>query len=154
MKPHLLIVEDEQDITDLISLGLRGHYEISSVTGLSGLRVALADSRPDVIILDLNLPDSVGEDTMRAVQTICPHIPVVVFSSHSDPVATIHLGAQDHITKGAADFDRIKDALVKAMARHHVRSHFAAFKQGVAKVELVVKEMRQELDSAASGSRR
>ncbi|TMA28714.1 MAG: response regulator transcription factor [Deltaproteobacteria bacterium] len=100
----ILIVEDEQDLVDLLSFNLRqaGYQTASAMTGEEALQ-KLRD-RPDLILLDLMLPDVQGTEICRAVKsaTETRHIPVIMVTARGeelDRVVGFELGADDFVTK-------------------------------------------------------
>jgi two-component system alkaline phosphatase synthesis response regulator PhoP len=102
---HILIVEDERDIRDLLKFNLtKDGYRVSAAaTGEEGLKLARS-GRPDLILLDLMLPGIDGRevcrDLKRDAQTAdIPIIMVTAKEKESDIVAGLELGADDYITK-------------------------------------------------------
>jgi DNA-binding response OmpR family regulator len=105
-KTHVLVVEDEQDIAELIKHAL----ERDAVTqvqivgsGDTALRVA-SEQIPDLIVLDLNLPAIGGLEVCRLLRAKSPtkDIPIIMLTargSESDRVAGLDIGADDYITK-------------------------------------------------------
>jgi two-component system KDP operon response regulator KdpE len=99
---RILIIDDEAQIRRLIeiSMAIRGWEVFQSPTGAEGLDMALA-SKPDVILLDLNLPDMPGTEVLARLREWST-IPVVVISvrdSAKDIVDLLEAGADDYITK-------------------------------------------------------
>src|SRR5207253_497068 len=82
------------------ALGERGHAVSSSPTGMGGLRQAL-DDRPDVIVLDLGLPDVDGLEVLRMLRAVS-RTPVVVATARdaeSQIVRALDAGADDYVSK-------------------------------------------------------
>jgi two-component system KDP operon response regulator KdpE len=101
-KPLVLIVEDEAPIRRFLhaALPLNGYRWIEAVTAHDGLRL-LASQRPDVVILDLGLPDLDGLEVVRQLRG-WSEVPVVVLSARereADKVAALDAGADDYLTK-------------------------------------------------------
>lgn len=103
---NLLLVEDNAADAFLIQEALEsrpGAFELAWEQRLSpALERIRGDAPPDVVLLDLGLPDSQGIDTFRRVQEAGPRLPVVVLTaSASDELAlrTLREGAQDHLVK-------------------------------------------------------
>jgi two-component system KDP operon response regulator KdpE len=100
---RVLIVEDEPQMLRALHLNLsaRGYDVVAAEDGTSALnQVAL--NEPEVIVLDLGLPDIDGLDVIRAVRGSGSHVPIVVLSARagsSDKVAALDLGADDFVTK-------------------------------------------------------
>ncbi len=98
-----LVVDDEPNLVDLLASAL--HYEGWDVhkahTGKDAVVIATTES-PDVIVLDIMLPDISGMDVMRRIHTTHPHIPVLFLTakdSVADRVAGITAGGDDYVTK-------------------------------------------------------
>ena len=98
----VLIIEDEPAIRRFlrVSLAESGYRVIEAGSGQEAMRRLCLD-RPDIIILDLGLPDVDGLDIIREVRQTSP-VPIVVLSSRADErgkVEALDLGADDYVTK-------------------------------------------------------
>lgn len=99
---RVLIVDDEPQILRAlrINLSVRGYEVTTAATGAAALRAA-AESRPDVIVLDLGLPDIDGLEVLAGLRG-WNETPVIVLSARSDSaekVAALDAGADDYVTK-------------------------------------------------------
>lgn len=99
---HVLVVEDDARIRPLLmrSLGERGHAVSSAATGMQGLTMAV-DERPDIVVLDLGLPDVDGEQVLRMLRAVS-EVPVIVATARDDDptlVACLDAGADDYVVK-------------------------------------------------------
>lgn len=79
--PHILHVEDENDVHEIVSGILGGVYRISNARTLAEARDALAREHIDLIILDLGLPDGSGLLLLPELAESAPQVPVVLFSA-------------------------------------------------------------------------
>jgi two-component system, OmpR family, KDP operon response regulator KdpE len=99
---RVLVVDDEPSIVRALRINLTARkYEVSVATdGASGLAAAARD-RPDVMILDLGLPDMDGTDVIRGVRgwSSTPIIVLSVWGQESQKVAALDAGADDYVTK-------------------------------------------------------
>jgi two-component system OmpR family response regulator len=100
---RLLVVEDEPTILELLSGSLRfaGFEVLTAVSGAEALRLAAA-SRPDLILLDVMLPDGDGFDVIRSIRAGGPRVPVIFLTARShvrERVAGLTLGGDDYIAK-------------------------------------------------------
>jgi len=100
--PAVVVVEDEPQIRRFLraALGGQGYRVYEASTGADGL-VEVASRQPDVVILDLGLPDMDGLDVIRKVREWSA-VPVVVLSARgqeADKVAALDAGADDYLSK-------------------------------------------------------
>lgn len=101
-KPRILVIEDEQPIRKFlrISLESQGLALIEAETAERGLQAAAAEP-PDVVILDLGLPDADGLDVIRRLREWTA-VPIIVLSARgreADKIAALDGGADDYLTK-------------------------------------------------------
>ena len=98
----VLVIEDDQRIRELVCqhLAAEGHSVSSNANGLDGLRTLTADP-PDVLVLDLGLPDLDGIDLLRRVRSVAD-MPVLVLTAREDEstiLAAFSGGADDYVVK-------------------------------------------------------
>jgi two-component system KDP operon response regulator KdpE len=113
----LLLIEDDPEIRRALihALDERGHTVRTASTGMAGLHDAIA-SGPDLVILDLGLPDMDGLNVLRMLRSVS-RVPVIVATARDDEkviVEVLEMGADDHVGKpfGAAQLDaRIRAVL-------------------------------------------
>jgi two-component system, OmpR family, KDP operon response regulator KdpE len=101
-KPAILVVDDDQNIRRLlrISLATRAHSVIEAATGEEAVSKAKAD-KPDIVILDLGLPDMDGVDVIRLLRQ-WTQIPIIILSvrgADKDKIDALDAGADDYLTK-------------------------------------------------------
>jgi phosphate regulon transcriptional regulator PhoB len=101
----ILIIEDETDVADLVTLNLRkaGFKVATAADGASGLQKA-RDDRPDFIILDLMLPKMSGLEVCRILKsdTATSQIPILMLTAKAeevDRIVGLEFGADDYVTK-------------------------------------------------------
>ena len=122
--PVVLVIEDEPGDAFLIRQQLLEHGETFFVylaDSLAAVRVLIDEQglRPDVVLLDLNLPDSSGTATVERCRLLV-EAPIVVLTGLDDVLATqvaIQSGAEDYLTKGG-DASALRRAVRYAMLRH------------------------------------
>ena len=99
---RVLVIDDEEPILHALRINLTAReYQVSTATdGASGL-VAMARDRPDVLILDLGLPDMDGTEVIKGVRgwTSTPIIVLSAWGQESQKVAALDAGADDYVTK-------------------------------------------------------
>jgi two-component system KDP operon response regulator KdpE len=99
---RVLVIDDEAPILHALRINLTARdYEVSTAAdGAAGL-AAMARDRPDVLILDLGLPDMDGTEVIRGVRgwTSTPIIVLSAWGQESQKVAALDAGADDYVTK-------------------------------------------------------
>jgi two-component system KDP operon response regulator KdpE len=101
-RPTILLVEDEQEIRRFLraSLASHGYRLVESETGQDGLR-QVAAQHPELVLLDLGLPDTDGLDFIAQMRT-WSNIPIIVLSARgreADKIKALDAGADDYLTK-------------------------------------------------------
>jgi two-component system, OmpR family, response regulator len=101
--PRVLVVDDEPGIRELVQVALKFHgcAVITAATGNDALRLAGSD-RPDLIVLDIMLPDIDGFEVVRRLRAGGNEVPVIFLTARdttSDTVTGLALGGDDYITK-------------------------------------------------------
>jgi two-component system KDP operon response regulator KdpE len=136
----VLIVDDEPPIRKLLRMGLgtQGYHIIDAPNAKTALELMSAE--PDLVILDLGLPDMQGLDLLRQIRQLRQDVPIVVLSSRGDEVAKVEaldLGADDYVTKPFGMDELL--ARIRAALRHQlqVQGERPVFKLGDLSVDLV-----------------
>ncbi len=140
--PLILVIEDEPQIHRFLraTLPSHGYRLIEATTGQAGL-IAVGEQQPDLIILDLGLPDMDGLEVTRRLRAWSA-TPILVLSARGqeqDKVAALDLGADDYLTKpfGVAELlARIRVALRHA-AQVDSGQESPVFSSGHLRVDLV-----------------
>jgi DNA-binding response OmpR family regulator len=99
---HLVIVDDEPDLRELVQTYLSRHgYAVSAVDGGDGLRKLMAQRPVDLAILDVNMPGQDGVSLARELRAAGP-IGIIMLTANSDSVDKVvglEVGADDYVTK-------------------------------------------------------
>jgi two-component system KDP operon response regulator KdpE len=137
---RVLIVDDEPPIRKLLRMGLaaQGYHILEAPNGKTAL--ALMAEKPDLVILDLGLPDMQGLDLLRTIRAADGATPIVVLSSRDDETAKVQaldLGADDYVTKPFGMEELL--ARMRAALRHQLQIHGErpVFRLGDLSVDLV-----------------
>ena len=126
MKDHatqVLLIEDNPGDADLIRLRLvegSAPVDVRCAQRLADGLASIGEKTPEVVLLDLNLPDSHGAETFRKVLAQAPDVPVVILSGQDDEALAakaLHQGAQDYLVKGAFTRGELDRALRHAVER-------------------------------------
>jgi diguanylate cyclase (GGDEF)-like protein len=138
----ILLVEDDAADAALFLELVREQprkVSVSVAARLSDAVRLLRELRPEVVFLDMNLPDSAGLPTIIAIQTAALEIPIVVFTGLDDEetgMAAVKMGAQDYLVKGEADGKMLLRAAWYAVERK--------------KLELQLKQANEKLGRLAA----
>ena len=120
----VLVVDDEPPIRKLLRMGLgtQGYQTIDAPNAKVALE--LMAETPDLVILDLGLPDMQGLDLLRKIRLQREDVPIVVLSSRGDEAAKVEaldLGADDYVTKPFGMEELL--ARMRAALRHQLQVH-------------------------------
>lgn len=123
IKSTVLIAEDEEAVSNFISASLtaNGYRTIKSKNGKETLSL-IASHCPDVVLLDLGLPDMDGLEVLKSVRQ-WSGLPIIVVSARSferEKVDALDLGADDYITKPFGTAELL--ARIRTAIRHHTKS--------------------------------
>ena len=136
----VLVVDDEPPIRKLLRMGLstQGYDILEAPNGKTSLE--LLAQNPDLVILDLGLPDMQGLELLRMMRARNEAVPIVVLSSRGDEVGKVQaldLGADDYITKPFGVDELL--ARMRAALRHQLQVHGERpiFRTGDLSVDLV-----------------
>jgi two-component system KDP operon response regulator KdpE len=136
----ILVIDDEPPIRKLLRMGLstQGYDVLEASNGKTSLE--LLGKKPDLILLDLGLPDMAGHDLLRLFRARDDCVPIVVLSSREDEagkVQALDLGADDYITKPFGMDELL--ARLRAALRHQLQVHGErpVFRLGELSVDLV-----------------
>jgi two-component system, OmpR family, response regulator len=143
---QLLVVDDEETILELLSGSLRfaGYDVVTAASGSEAVRAA-ASSRPDLILLDVMMPDGDGFEAARRIFSAAPEVPVIFLTARDavgDRVTGFDIGADDYVTKPFS--------LDEVLAR--IRAVLKRSRHGVPKTRLRIADL--EVDEAAHEVRR
>ncbi len=137
---RVLVVDDEPPIRKLLRMGLtaQGYQIVEAPNGKTALE--LLRESPDLIILDLGLPDMQGHELLRTIRARNEAVPIVVLSSRSDEagkVQALDCGADDYVTKPFGMDELL--ARIRAALRHQLQTQGErpVFRVGELSVDLV-----------------
>jgi len=136
----VLVIDDEPPIRKLLRMGLtaQGYQIVEAPNGRTALE--LLEQKPDLVILDLGLPDIQGHELLRMIRARDEAVPIVVLSSRGDEagkVQALDSGADDYVTKPFGMEELL--ARMRAALRHQLQVHGErpVFKAGDLSVDLV-----------------
>jgi DNA-binding response OmpR family regulator len=102
MTIHVLVIDDDKGVTELLDLLLRSHgFEVTPVNrAREGVEI-IKEKNPDIVILDLMMPEMDGWEACKAIRAFST-IPIIILSALNDPALVaraLDLGADDYLTK-------------------------------------------------------
>src|SRR5690242_19378400 len=103
----VLLIEDESEyaglLNDMLNTSADAHFTPKHVSNLTAGFQQLALNPYDVVLLDLHLPDSDGEDSFTRISQKAPHVPIIIITSLDDrtfAASAVRMGVQDYLIKG------------------------------------------------------
>lgn len=148
----VLVVDDEPPIRKLLRVGLAAEgYGIVEATNARDAMEKVEAERPDLILLDLGLPDIQGHDLLVHWRNELLELPIIILSSRTDEtgiVKALELGADDYVTKpfGTKELAaRIRVALRHKLQQHGERPVFRTGELSVDLVKRIVKVADEEV---------
>ncbi|OGC76329.1 MAG: hypothetical protein A2Z27_03505 [candidate division Zixibacteria bacterium RBG_16_50_21] len=152
---EVLLIEDNPDDAELIRRKLSrcptARFEVTHSKKLQEGMEHLNRAAPDVILVDLGLPDSHGLDTVSKVLNQAPRTPVVVLSGLDDEataIKAVKLGAQDYLVKGQMENSQLERSLFYAIERARLQEELDQYTQELWKTEA---NLRKILEKNAYG---
>jgi two-component system, OmpR family, KDP operon response regulator KdpE len=136
----VLAIDDERAIRKLLRTGLstQGYDILEAADGRTALE--LLAQKPDLIILDLGLPDTKGLDLLKMIRAENESVPIVVLSSRGDEagkVEALDLGADDYVTKPFGMDELLARLRTALRHRLHIQGERPVFRVGDLSVDLV-----------------
>jgi putative two-component system response regulator len=141
-RPVILAVDDSEDMLALLQKALGEDYEVITASDPGGaIEKAFAEPRPDLIVLDVDMPGIDGFEVCRALkdEAMTASIPIVFLTARTDgpsQVEGLQLGAADFVNKGMANA-----AVLKARVRMHLQ-----LTEKRAELERMVQERTEQLE--------
>src|SRR5437870_9806328 len=124
-----LLIEDNpadaEIVREMLAEGARARFEIEVVERLGSGIEALHQDHFDVVLADLNLPDSYGLDTFRALQECCPDTAIILRTGLEDEriaAQALKQGAQDYLVKSQIEARSLDRSIRYAIERKHILS--------------------------------
>ncbi len=134
LRPHdidVLLVEDNPGDVDLVRLYLtqvpRSRVGLRSADSLGSAREALDETSPDLILLDLGLPDGTGVEVVQSMRRLAADVPIVVLTGSNDPdiaMAALQFDAQDFLVKDQMNATVLLRSIRYAVERHRWQQQY------------------------------
>jgi DNA-binding NtrC family response regulator len=147
-KPLIGIVDDERNIQATLAaiLERRGYGSASAFTGRQGLQM-IAEQKPDVLLLDLGLPDGEGLDLLRTIRLEYPALPVIVVTANdslNNAIASIKIGAFHFISKPYVP-DELLSLVAKALESRGLRQETVQLREETERLKKRVQRAEAQL---------
>jgi signal transduction histidine kinase len=117
---QILVVDDDEGLLILMAEALREEkYEVFTATSARGARGALAAHTPDLMLLDLKLPDAEGPALVSSLQSVASSVPFVIVTGQGDQKAAVEVmkqGALDYVMKDTGLLDLLGAVVKRALA--------------------------------------
>jgi len=155
-KLNVLIIDDEPIVLESVSVYLNdsGFHVLMAENGRIGLTV-FREKKPDIVLVDLRMPEIDGLEVLAAVTAEAPEIPIVVISGTGDMqdvLEALHRGAWDFVTKPIQDMAVLEHAVRKALERARLRvenrRYRAHLEEEILKRTADLKERTQALENS------
>ena len=142
----ILTIDDEPSIRQSFRFYLEdlGYRVLEAEDGAVGLEL-IAEDRPDVVLVDLRMPEVDGLEVLASVQANEPDLPVIVVSGTgviTDAIEALRLGAWDYLIKPIPDLQVLEHAINMALERSRLRRENASYQQHL---EQLVEDRTEEL---------
>ena len=108
MKAKILIVDDEADLRNLLTAVLEDHYEIAQASNGAAVQKAFAQPPPDVVLLDVKLPDADGLELLPQIKKRWPDTEVIVLTGHGTISMAVEAGRRGAYNFLAKPFENEK----------------------------------------------
>lgn len=161
--PHVLIIDDEENLVSSLVYGLQGHgIEATGAYDAAGGLQALVDTEPDVVLVDLRLPDRCGIDVLADIRARAPDLPVIMISAYGETriaVDAVKRGAEDFLTK-PFDLDEVVHLIHKVTERGRLarevayRRHRAVLDDGILGEAPSMQALRERIETVARSNTR
>lgn len=154
----VLLVEDNQLDAESVEITLERHrsehYEITNCATIADALATLTKEPMDIVLLDINLPDAVGEEAVREIIATNSRLPIVVLSGVDDErfaTEMVRLGAQDYLLKGVGGAAMLPRVMRYAVERKAVEQRLRYLAAYDSLTEVANRqEMYQQIDKACA----
>src|SRR5437762_7134796 len=131
---NILFVEDDEELAVALQAGFgdddTSNFIIEAAPSLEEAIALLGSGRIDIVLLDLNLPDSRGLETFSKIQRVAPDLPIIILSGLADEelaLESVRAGAQDYFVKGSMSVHVLVRAVCYALERKQLQRQLADY---------------------------
>jgi DNA-binding NtrC family response regulator len=148
-KPLIGIIDDERNIQATLAaiLDRRGYLAAPAFTGRQGIQM-IAEQHPDVLLLDLGLPDGEGLELLQEIRRDYPDLPVIVVTAHdslNNAIASIKIGAFHFISKPYVP-EELLSLVAKALEHRGLRQETIQLREETVRLKKRVQRVESQME--------
>lgn len=148
---NVLLIDDDEGMEKIVRSWMRNikgmAFTLSWAASLGAGLSLLAGRNMDIILLDLNLPDSGGLETVTRTYTAAPSLPIIVLTSSQETamgINAVKMGAQDFLTKGEVNVHQLRRSIIFSLERKKMELEILSGKE----------KLKREYESIAQATRK
>ncbi len=127
----IYVVDDDSDMREVLSLALEPKFQVKAFSTAGSAIEVIKDDPPDLVLLDIGLPDMSGVDALREIKKLHPEALVIMVTASTDidtAISTMKLGASDYMTK-PINVDALEVSVRNALDRIRLRKEVQALQE-------------------------
>ena len=127
----IYVVDDDSDMREVLSLALEPKFQVKAFSTAGSAIEVIKDDPPDLVLLDIGLPDMSGVDALREIKKLHPEALVIMVTASTDidtAISTMKLGASDYMTK-PINVDTLEVSVRNALDRIRLRKEVQALQE-------------------------
>jgi len=127
----IYVVDDDSDMREVLSLALEPKFQVKAFSTAGSAIEVIKDDPPDLVLLDIGLPDMSGVDALREIKKLQPEALVIMVTASTDidtAISTMKLGASDYMTK-PINVDALEISVRNALDRIRLRKEVQALQE-------------------------
>ncbi len=158
----IYVVDDDSDMREVLSLALESKFQVKAFSTAGSAIEVIKDDPPDLVLLDIGLPDMSGVDALREIKKLHPEALVIMVTASTDidtAISTMKLGASDYMTK-PINVDALEVSVRNALDRIRLRKEVQALQEKYLKENIpcfvgesnAIQDVMQFVDKVAKAS--
>jgi DNA-binding NtrC family response regulator len=131
----IYVVDDDPDMREVLSLALETKFQVKAFSTAGSAIDASKDDPPDLVLLDIGLPDMSGVDALREIKKLHPEALVIMITASTDidtAISTMKLGASDYMTK-PINVDALEVSVRNALDKIRLRKEVQALRRSTSR---------------------
>ena len=127
----IYVVDDDSDMREVLSLALESKFQVKTFSTAGSAIEVIKDDPPDLVLLDIGLPDMSGVDALREIKKLHPEALVIMVTASTDidtAISTMKLGASDYMTK-PINVEALEVSVRNALDRIRLRKEVQALQE-------------------------